>query len=71
MILSLSVISIIVTAPIGAILINTLGPMWLDRIDPNEETKEVGEDEKPVEAKFESSEKKKDIVENGAVNVIK
>lgn len=35
--LTMAVFAICITAPLGAIFINTLGPMWLDKQDPDEE----------------------------------
>lgn len=46
--LTMAVFAICITAPLGAIFINTLGPRWLDCELPNQDNKEVemGDNEK-------------------------
>jgi hypothetical protein len=34
--LTMAVFAICITAPLGAIFINTLGPMWLEKTEPDE-----------------------------------
>jgi hypothetical protein len=34
--LTMAVFAICITAPLGAIFINTLGPMWLNKTEPDE-----------------------------------
>lgn len=45
--LTMAVFAICITAPLGAIFINTLGPKWLGWDDPekNSETVEMGDQE--------------------------
>ena len=62
----MAVISIIMTAPLGAILINTLGVKWL-----NDDTELTGDDETPKNDKNQSDNSLQDMNKVHAVLELK